>query len=875
MTESAASTHNLKLTRELSEAHSIQSALFQITQVASDTDSLDDFYSEIHKIVGELMYAENFFIALYKKKQQLVQFVYFVDSVDNINLETLSSLPVDALWQTGTGYILKYGKMLHADTDRLNELQRQGHFEQLGSQCVDWLGVPLISKKEILGALVIQSYDEKIYYRKKDEDILQFVSQQIAIVLETKQFEQELQNVNTHLEEIVLARTAELEKTNAHLQLQVTERIKAEQLQKALYKITELTNANIKLNEFLAQIHLTVSELMYAENLFIALLNAQKDQINFPYYFDTSGQTGHSRSYNSELPYAGLTERVLSSGKSFLYSKASPAQIFPGRGHEPESWIGVPLKNQSSTFGVLAVQSYKLDHTFGEQDQHLLKYVGRHIATAIMRRKDASDIREAHIELKHINDELEQRVVDRTQEIAATNTILRQNIEERIQIEKKLAHDALHDSLTGLANRALFKDRLEHALQRIQRSRQQPFAVLFLDLDRFKLINDSLGHHIGDRLLQEISHRLLACVRPGDTVSRLGGDEFCILLDEIPDDEFAIKISQRILNALNKSICFDDQNITSSASIGVRLSHPNDKSPSQIMRDADAAMYQAKESGKARYCLFDQSMHDLVVNRLKLEQDLRSAVENDQLVLYYQPIVDLASGKIVGVEGLVRWIHPKEGIIQPNDFIPIAEETGMVIEIGARVLSIACKTLKDWSTQPQFKDLSISVNISPKQISQGDLISYIGQLLQNNQLDGSKLNLEITENVLVHNFETAKALILGLKSFGTKIYLDDFGTGYSSLSYLYNFPFDVLKLDRSFVNTINLRTESEVIVKSIKMLCNNLNLESVAEGIETESQLKKLMNIGYTYGQGYLFSKPVPQSDLETLITSFKFPSQL
>ncbi len=860
------------LSAQLSESQAIQSALYKITQVATDTDSLEDFYQALHQIVGELMYAENFFIALYNPVEKVVEFGYFIDSVDQINIDTLSALPVETLWKTGTGFILRYGKMLHADSNRLLELQQQGYFEQLGSQCVDWLGVPLISKGVILGALVIQSYDENIYYQKKDEDILQFVSRQIALVLERKQFEGGLQDINVKLEQGVKLRTAQLEKTNQNLQAQIAERERSEKLQKALYRITELTNKTNKLADFLKLIHGIIAELMYAENLYIALLNSSEDQINFPYYNDVYQYQGLSRKFDPATKSQGLTESVLISGTPLLYSKSASNKTFPGRGREPESWLGVPLKNRQKTFGVLAVQSYQQDHEFSKQEKSLLTFVGRHIATAIMRKKDANDIKEAHQKLKAVNDELELRVADRTRELQATNSILRDNINERINIEKKLEHDALHDTLTGLSNRALFSDRLKHALNRIQRKNEKPFAVLFLDLDRFKVINDSLGHHVGDSLLQEISHRLLNCVRPGDTVSRLGGDEFCILLDGIPNAEFAINISQRILKELGKTITLEKQEIHPTCSIGIRLSTISDENPAQVMRDADAAMYQAKADGKARYCLFDKSMHEIVLNKLKLEQELRYAVDEEQLVLYYQPIVDLKTRKITGVEGLLRWNHPSQGMIPPDEFIPIAEETGLIVDVGAKVLSLACQTLQDWKKIPHLKELSISVNISPKQIARGDLLIYIGELLKSHNIDGNKLNLEITENVLMHSFETAKALILGLKSFGIKIYLDDFGSGYSSLNYLYNFPFDVLKLDKVFVHTIHLREENEAIVRSIKMLSSNLKMLSVAEGIETVEQLKMLMEIGYELGQGYFFSKPKKQSEIETFIKSFEFP---
>ena len=445
------------------------------------------------------------------------------------------------------------------------------------------------------------------------------------------------------------------------------------------------------------------------------------------------------------------------------------------------------------------------------------------------------------------------------------------DITARKHAEEQLVHDAFHDGLTGLPNRALFMDRLERVIERAKRLETYSFSVLYLDLDRFKAVNDSLGHEIGDRLLVQVAHRVQLCVRSADTVARLGGDEFVILLEDIGNAREATRVADRIQNDLALPFQLNGHRVFTSVSTGIVLCDTGCQCSEDILRDADIAMYRAKALGKARYELFDDKMRDHILARLELESDLRAGVEHGEFVLHYQPIVSLLNNRLVALEALVRWVHPQRGLLPPGEFIPVAEETGLIIPIGKWVLGEACHQMRTWQASfPQARNLVVSVNLSTKQFAQADLPEQIAEILRDTNLDPGSLSLEITESVIMEDAVEGASMLARLKALGVAVQIDDFGTGYSSLSYLQQFPVHTLKIDRSFIQRMTVpgdgRGSGYEIVQTILTLARQLGLEVVAEGVETQEQLEGLKSLDCGYGQGYLFCRPLAEQKIEGLI---------
>ena len=441
-----------------------------------------------------------------------------------------------------------------------------------------------------------------------------------------------------------------------------------------------------------------------------------------------------------------------------------------------------------------------------------------------------------------------------------------QNITDRKEAEQRLLHDALHDTLTGLPNRALLEDHLQLTIARAKRRHNLRFAVLFLDVDRFKLVNDSLGHMIGDQLLVGIARRLEKCLRPEDTIARVGGDEFTILLEDLSNEQEAIMVAERIHQELKMSFNLSGRDVFTTVSIGIAHGSMAYDHPEQILRDADTAMYRSKSLGKARHETFDEEMHAHSVNQLQMEMDLRRAQERNELYIEYQPIVALDDFRLCGFEALVRWQHPQRGLISPLDFIPIAEEGGHILQIGRWVLREACLQLKLWQEKfPTDESLYMTVNLSAKQFGQPDLIDQVSRILAETGLDANFLKLEITESVLMDDFDSAAAMLFQLRALGVRLSIDDFGTGYSSLTYLHRFPIDTLKIDRSFVDVLD--KDNVEIVRTILSLAENLGMDVVAEGVETQEQMALLRNLSCQSAQGFFFSKPIDIAAAEKVIS--------
>ncbi len=441
------------------------------------------------------------------------------------------------------------------------------------------------------------------------------------------------------------------------------------------------------------------------------------------------------------------------------------------------------------------------------------------------------------------------------------------DITDRKRAEERLLHDAFHDALTELPNRSLFLDRLGLALEQSRRHKGISFAVLFLDLDRFKNLNDSLGHSAGDALLVEFAGRLRGCLRPGDTVARLGGDEFGVLLSEVEGPEDATRVAERIQELLRLPFAIGATEVISTASIGIALAAAPYERPEDILRDADTAMYRAKAAGRACFQVFDQAMHSSVAALLKLEMDLRRAVERHSFVMHYQPIVSLPDGRIVGFEGLVRWIDPERGVVLPERFISVAEETGLIVPIGWWALEETCRQVRAWQARfPVAPPLYASVNISGKLFGQPDVVERVWNVLEQTGLPPTSLRLEITESVLMDHGDVALRVLSELRALGVQFSVDDFGTGFSSLSYLQRFSYDTLKIDRSFIAGMAEKADVSAIVQSIVGLGNVLGMNVVAEGVETPAQLERLRAMQCPSAQGFWFSRPVDRLAAELLL---------
>ena len=484
---------------------------------------------------------------------------------------------------------------------------------------------------------------------------------------------------------------------------------------------------------------------------------------------------------------------------------------------EPAATMAAPVHERGRVVGSLGVASADTDREYGPRDQQVLLSLAEHASLA----------------LNHAR-----------------------AVEEAV-------HEALHDSLTGLANRSLFLDRMRHALARAERD-TEPVGVLFCDLDGFKTVNDSLGHRTGDRLLVMVAERLAECLRPGDTIARLGGDEFAVLLEELREPGDAARAAQRLLDALASPFELRDREFYVSASIGIAAGHGDAET---LLRDADLAMYRAKSRGKGRYAVYEPGMHTAIVERLELEVDLKRALEREELAVVYQPIFSLVSGSVTGVEALVRWHHPTRGIVMPESFVPLAEESGLIGELGRWVLRKACHQGALWRAKyPGHPGLGIGVNISGAQLREPGLVREVSDALAESQLDATGLTLEITETALMESFEGALEEVDALKALGVDLAIDDFGTGYSSLRYLRRLPLDVMKIEKSFVDGIGRPDEEPDLLRAIVDLANIFGLRVVAEGIERPEQRERLIELGCELGQGHLLSEPLDSATADALL---------
>ena len=440
------------------------------------------------------------------------------------------------------------------------------------------------------------------------------------------------------------------------------------------------------------------------------------------------------------------------------------------------------------------------------------------------------------------------------------------DLTERLDYQTRLAHEVLHDRLTGLPNRALFVDRLTQSVARSAR-RDSLVAVLFVDIDRFKLVNDSLGHHAGDRLLLEVAARLQSVLRTGDTAARFGGDEFTLLCEEVEDETQAAAIAQRVLSVVSVPYVLDGSPVHVTASVGIALAAGDDALPDDLLRDADAALHRAKDLGKARYALFDERLRAHAVARFETESALHQAIARGQLRVYYQPEVSLRTGAIIGAEALVRWLHPVNGVVTPDEFVPLAEESGLIGQIGQWVLREACWQAARWrAVRPGGEPFTVWVNLSPRQLANDDLVGVVEAALHETGVDPKQVGLEVTESALLGDTDAATEVLRALRALGVRVVIDDFGTGYSSLAYLRRLPVDGVKIDKSFVAGLGSSPEDSAIVRAVLGMAGALGLTTIAEGVESRRQLDELLRLGCDYAQGFYFARPEPRQTMDVLL---------
>jgi len=591
-------------------------------------------------------------------------------------------------------------------------------------------------------------------------------------------------------------------------------------------------------------VHAVVGELLNAENFFIALLSDDRQRLMFPYSVDAVKLPPAERPLGR-----GLSEYVLRRGTALRADNADIeeldrlGEIAPGRSGSPAMcWLGVPLFVGDEVIGLVTVQSYSPLVVYRPADQELLSFVASQIANSLTRRRSAESLRRAYAQLEH-------RVEERTQ-------ALRKEIIERERIQDQLRHQVMHDSLTGLPNRGYLRDRIDRVLTAIKHEPHRRCALLYLDIDRFKIINDSLGHLAGDEVLKEVATRLASCVRHPDLVARLSGDEFAILLEQVEVPAVALTVAQRVMDALGAPMLIAGKELQPTASVGIAIGDDHYQAADEVLRDADIALYRAKELGRKRFELFDETLAKNVVDVLTLEGELRQALQHGQFEPHFQPICRLDGGELVGYEALIRWNHPQRGLLKPVDFLKIAEDSGLIETIDWHMFELSCGLL----AQHEHDDTFMTFNVSAQHLRHVNFDARLIRMLERTGLPPARLIAEVTEGALLDNPERVRATLDRLRMAGVGAALDDFGTGYSSLSYLHSLPLRMLKIDKAFVQELDKssNTNSTTVVAAILALARALDIHVIAEGIETRAQRDALLAMGCEMGQGYLLGHPAP-----------------
>jgi len=820
--------------------HKLNEFYSKLNQLIEGCQDIEHFYNQLHQLVNTVLKAEHFFIALFAPASRQLEYVYMVDQNLTKPQRKISLTELDG---SLTAYVIENQQQLRVNPQTLKKMVNDHLIAPIYPD-IHWLGVPLIKNGNTIGIVAVSHCLDLPSYSEQDQSLLNLSAQQIVLALQILDHKSQLQQA--------------VEFHTSELREQIREHENSELLQESLLHISELNSKKLTIEVFYDQVRNIIGQLLSCSNFYVAKYCQTEQTIELVYHVDQFTETDLDNQLGKRVAVGNsLIDYVIKQAKPILLSQSEISQLIAFGEIAPiatkyYSWLGVPLISQGEIIGAMVVQSYNPDIIFTEQDADILKFVSHHVSMAIKRR-EAAEYKEAAHEI------LEQKVEDRTAE-------LKRQIAQRHLAEKKLQHTASHDALTGLPNRALFIETLNHAIIARKSDPAEHFAVLFLDLDRFKSVNDTLGHHAGDLLLQQVAADLKSMVRETDMVARLGGDEFVVIITNIVNDSEAVDIAARMTSKLAHPYSLLSQQVQIGTSIGILYGAHRYDNALIMLRDADTALYQAKDSGRGCFEIFDTSMHQRVIDTYNLEVEIREGLEQGEFIPYFQPIVDLATDKIVGFEALARWNSTKRGLVMPDDFIPQAEESGLIGDIDLQILAKAARQLKIWQTQLSMPALYVSSNFDCSQFFDKSMPGFVASLLKLIKLEPSCLILELTERGLLEDEKSVQQNMQALKQIGVKLALDDFGTGYSSLSYLHRYPIDILKIDRSFIYNIEQNSSHKAIVNTIVSLAKNLNMKVIAEGIESNVEANYLRTLKASFGQGFYYSCPVTAQDAKNLL---------
>ncbi|MDT0628089.1 EAL domain-containing protein [Alteromonas sp. W364] len=834
------------LTEKYKRAEQVQKALFEISELASSVSNLDRLYKAVHDIVSEFMSADNFYVAFYDPSDKHVDFAYFVDEVDE---EELSRVPYERIMDGVTGYILKSGTSLVLTKENLESVVEETGIEILGTPPVDLVGVPLKRSTEVIGAMVVQSYNDDVRYDQDDFEVLSFISQHIVTTVDRVKSREVT-------ERTIRERTKQLRTINDDLQEEILERQKIESLQTALFEISELSVAlDDDMPRFYSKLHAILARLISAPNCFVAVLTENKDSLNFPYFSDELHESADERPLG-----LGLTEYIIRRGEASLIDNSRilalveegevDVTIAQNMMEHNNSWLGSPLVIDGEVHGVIAVQTYGKLEDYTQKDLEILRFVSHHIAVAMERRRSSESLKEYNLQLT-------EKVQERTEELNKTNEYLKKQIEQRKEIELKLIHDAHHDALTDLPNRVMFNSRLELAIANKKRHPENQFAVLFIDLDRFKIINDTLGHHAGDEFLVEVAQRIALCKRGHDLLARLGGDEFVILLDNFETVSAVEEVATRVINSVSVPFVLDGKEMFSGASIGIAHLNSTYMSADEVLRDADAAMYQAKSLGRGRYITFDKSMREKLLEDIQLEAEFRKALKAKSFDCVLQPVMSLTDETLLYYECTLQWHNETFGQINREQFWQIAEQCGMTLDLNQFLLDGAIGLLAQWKHDPQYANQRIGVSLSVEHLMQKDLVNELIEQVKEADFEPDMLLLEFSESALTNRSQFILPAIKKIKRNGFGLILDNFGSGSASLNYLFSYPFKFLKIDERFVQSFTRSEKNLRFIESVILVAEKVGLTVIAEGISSKAKLDGLIGLGCEFGQGDMLGQTI------------------